>query len=108
MRGFYDEEAKTILRASLEPPGPRMSPHRAAAQRWVPWLCAYTGARVTEVTQLRGGDVVSRDGYWCIRITPEAGGQKMGQERLIPLHEHLVEQGFLAFAKQFSPLRTDS
>ena len=103
MRGFYDEEAKTILRASLQAPGPRMSPHRAAAQRWVPWLCAYTGARVNEITQVRGGDIVKRDGYRCILITPAAGGQKMGQERLVPLHEHLVEQGFSDFARRFRP-----
>jgi integrase len=25
-----------------------------AARRWVPWLCAYTGARAGEITQLRG------------------------------------------------------
>jgi len=80
MRGFYDEEAKTILGAALGDPSPRMSSHRAA-QRWVPWLCAYTGARVYEITQVRGGDIVMRDGCWCIRITPDAGGQKMGQKR---------------------------
>lgn len=102
-RGFRNEEAQVILRATLDSPGPRTSAHRAAAQRWVPWLCAYTGARVNEITQLRGRDVLRSEGYWCIRITPEAGGQKTGAERIVPLHEHLVEQGFVEFAGTFRP-----
>jgi integrase len=102
-RGFFDEEVQAILRATLAPTGPRMSAHRAAAHRWVPWLCAYTGARVNEITQLRCQDVVQRDGCWCVHITPDAGGQKMGSKRLVPLHEHLVEQGFVEFARRFRP-----
>ena len=102
-RGFHDEEAKTILRAALAPPSPRMSAHRAAAQRWVPWLCAYTGARVNEMTQLRARDVVRADGVWCVSITPEAGTQKMESARLVPLHEHLIELGFVEFTTRFRP-----
>lgn len=103
MRGFFDEEAKAILRASLAEPPARMSAHQASARRWAPWLCAYTGARVNEITQLRGQDVVERDGYWCVSITPDAGSQKQGMARLVPLHEHLIEQGFVAFAQKFRP-----
>jgi integrase len=102
-RGFRDEEALTILRATLDPPGPRTSAHRASAQRWVPWLCAYTGARVNEITQLRGRDVLRLEGYWCVHITPDAGGQKLGAARIVPLHEHLIEQGFVEFAGIFRP-----
>ena len=102
-RGFHDEEAKPILRAALAPPSPRMSAHRAAAQRWVPWLCAYTGARVNEMTQLRARDVVRADGVWCVSITPEAGTQKMESARLVPLHEHLIALGFVEFTMRFRP-----
>jgi hypothetical protein len=51
-RAFLQEEARTILRAvsaiidTREPTD--------AAKRWVPWLCAYSGARPGEMTQLRG------------------------------------------------------
>jgi len=38
--GFTNEEALTILRATLEPPSGRLSTPHAAARRWVPWLCA--------------------------------------------------------------------
>jgi len=43
----------------------------SAARRWVPWLSAYTGARVGEITQLRKQDVIKRDGIHAIHITPE-------------------------------------
>src|SRR5262245_21523828 len=52
-REFRDNEWRLILNASLAPPPPRMSRHNAMARRWVPWLCAYTGSRPGEVTQLR-------------------------------------------------------
>jgi integrase len=96
-KAFRAEEVRTILNAaSAETDAGRAS---SAARRWVPWLCAYTGARVGEITQLRGADVVQQEGVDAIRITPEAGTVKTGQARLVPLHDHLTAQGFLAFAK---------
>src|SRR5262249_49909565 len=63
-----------------------------AARRWVPWLCAYTGARAGEITQLRAEDVKQHEGTWVIKITPEAGTVKAGKPRTAPLHEHLIAQ----------------
>ncbi|KFG67707.1 hypothetical protein [Microvirga sp. BSC39] len=54
---FTDTEAETILSATLAPFSNLISPEHAAARRWVPWLCAYLGARVNELTQLRPEDV---------------------------------------------------
>ena len=34
---------------------------------------------------------------WAIHITPEAGTVKTRQGRTVPLHEHLIDQGFLEF-----------
>ena len=98
-RDLTDEEATTILRASLEPQSERLSSQHALARRWVPWLCAYTGARVGEITQLRAKDIVRTGDFWCIHITPEAGSVKTDEARLVPLHSHLVEQGVLGLAK---------
>jgi hypothetical protein len=50
MRGFNDKEANIILSATLAPSSWLMSPENVAARRWIPWLCAYTGARVNEMT----------------------------------------------------------
>lgn len=99
MRGFHDEEAEKILQASLAPAPKRVSAHLAAARRWVPWICAYTGARVNEITQTRACDIKRVDGVWCIHITPEAGTQKSRLKRNVPLHEHLLAQGLVEFAK---------
>jgi integrase len=99
MRGFNPKEAATILTAALAPPNEAMTPENAAARRWVPWLCAYTGARVNEITQLRAGDVLVVEGIDCIRITPEAGTVKTSKQRTVPLHPHLVEMDFVVWAR---------
>jgi integrase len=91
-RSFNDEEARTVLRTALL--------ERGALRRWVPWVCAYTGARVSEVCQLRAEDIVQLEGIWCVHFAPEAGSLKnTGSERTIPLHPALTEAGFLTFVK---------
>jgi len=47
----------------------REAPKTTAAKRWVPWLCAYPGARVMEMVQLRKEDVRKEEHGWVIRIS---------------------------------------
>ena len=94
-QAFRPAEWRVVLAASLKVSDTN-SPD-AAARRWVPWLCAYTGARVGEIAQLRKQDVTEREGMPSLLITPEAGTVKGGRSRVVPLHEHLVSQGFLRF-----------
>lgn len=98
-RDISDDEARTILKAALGPHPETLSERHALARRWVPWICAYTGARVGEITQLRAGDILQEDGVWVFHITPEAGSVKTGQARYVPIHSHLIEQGVLRLAK---------
>jgi integrase len=94
---FTPEEIQAILsnaNAIADTTRPAM-----AIRRWVPWLCAYCGARAGEITQLRGLDVFERDGIKAIRITPDAGPVKTREARNVPLHEHLIAQGFLEYVK---------
>jgi integrase len=107
-RDFTADEAKRILQASLKTDD-SLSPERAFARRWIPWLCAYTGARVNEFSQLRREDVKQIDGTWVVTITPEAGTVKANAARTIPLHAHLIDQGFVAAvqARQEGPLFYD-
>jgi integrase len=95
-KAFINDEINAILNAALavEP-----CSKGDAARRWCPWLAAYSGARMGELTQLRGADIVERDGIHAMKISPEAGTTKTGKARSVPLHEHLIEQGFLAFVK---------
>ncbi len=93
---FSDAEASLILGAASAETDP--------VYRWVPWICAYTGARVAEVCQLRQEDVVEHDGIWCLHFTPEAGSLKtLSSERVVPLHPAVLEAGFLAFVASVRP-----
>ncbi len=96
-KGFSDAEAKAILRHALEYNRGRTEKAKtAAAKRWVPWLMAYSGARVGEVAQLRKQDVLRHEaGFWFMRLVPEAGTIKTNEPRDVPLHSHLIEQGFI-------------
>ena len=98
-KGFTDDEAKFILALTLSPTNDRLSKEHRAARRWVPWLCCYSGARVGEIAQLRKEDVFEKDGVWLLWITPEAGTVKDGNSRQVPIHPHLIQQGFLDFVR---------
>ncbi|MDA9478917.1 hypothetical protein XI03_31430 [Bradyrhizobium sp. CCBAU 65884] len=92
-RSFTEEEAKIILRAALKETDP--------VRRWVPWIGAYSGARVSEICQLRHEDIVEIEGIWCLKVMPEAGSVKTsGSERIIPIHPALEANGFIRFAQK--------
>lgn len=97
-KGFTDAEAKALLEAADAQKRGQQQQRTYDAKRWVPWLCAYTGARVGEIAQLRKEDIRQMDGHWTIHISPEAGTVKTDQARDVVLHEHLIEKGFPAFA----------
>jgi len=100
---FTSSEAAAILAAAgAYRGGNAEKPKTSAAKRWVPWLCAYTGARVGEMAQLRKSDFLQHDGHWFVSITPEAGTVKTKEARVVPVHEHLVEQGFMDFVERSS------
>jgi integrase len=81
-KAFTDGEIDAILSAALS-----LQPRSKsdAAKRWCPWLAAYSGARMGELTQLRGVDIVERDGIHAMKISPEAGTTKTGKARTVPL-----------------------
>jgi integrase len=93
-KAFTDGEIKTILSAAL---AVTLRTKTDAAKRWCPWLAAYSGARMGELTQLRGADIIQKDGIYAMKISPEAGTTKTRNAHMVPLHEHLIRQGFPAF-----------
>jgi integrase len=104
-KALSEAEALVILRAALGPLSPRLSPTYRGAFRWVPWICAYTGARVNEITQLRKQDIRMVEGTWAFRVTPEAGRVKTGGARDVPIPTHLVEWGFWSSSRSIPPDR---
>jgi len=57
-KAFSTEEIRLILSSASAIKNTRRP--AVAARRWVPWICAYSGARAGEITQLRGQDVIER------------------------------------------------
>jgi integrase len=96
-RWFKPAEQRIILRAAASETN--LASNLGGARRWVPWLMAYSGARCQEITQLRKQDIIVEDGITALRLSPEAGTMKTKQGRLVPLHEHIIEQGFRQFVK---------
>jgi len=95
-KAFSEDEMQIILRGSTALGAPLELP--SATRRWVPWLCAYTGARGGEITQLRVQDIERHRACGpALRLTPDAGTIKTGNARWVPLHPHLVEMGFLDY-----------
>ena len=103
-KGYTDVEAVAVLRASRSHvPRPnqfdyvRETAHTTAAKRWAPILAAFSGARISEITQLRKEDVRKEGERWIARITPDAGSVKSGGYRDVPLHQQIIDQGFIEF-----------
>lgn len=80
-----------------------------AASYWVPLLGLYTGARQSELCQLRIEDVIQEaDGYWVSILAdagdededvPETSTKNDQTQRRVPVHSHLIELGFGDFLK---------
>lgn len=105
-RGYTDAEAVQVLKASrfYEPHADELGrvreiPQLSAAKKWVPMICAFTGARVSEITQMRKEDIRKEGEHWIARITPDAGTVKAGDYRDVPLHPQIITEGFALFVQ---------
>ena len=94
-KDLRDGEIYAILKASLGP-HEEVSQDVANTRRWVPWLLAYTGARVAEMTRLESKHILFEAGVWAIDIQQS----KNGRPRIVPIHRHLITQGFLDFVRE--------
>jgi site-specific recombinase XerD len=99
-KGYSLEEAKKILAATLAEPSHLISVEMRAARRWLPWLAAYSGARINELTSLYPKDIFpdKASGIWCMAIKPSL--EKTAQGRTVPIHSHVIAQRFLKYRDQ--------
>ncbi|MET3973172.1 integrase [Bradyrhizobium sp. S3.9.1] len=97
-KGFCDKDARTILAATLQKGSHLLSVEMTAARRWIPWICAYTGARVNEITSLLPSDIVTVQGILCFSLPKERSKGK--RKRIVPIHSHLIEQGLRAYVAE--------
>lgn len=90
-RTFTLAEAKQVLKAARKETAPEL--------RWLPWMCAYSGARIKELAQLTKHDFFQVGDEWFFRITT-AGGKTLktrASERRVPVHPDLLEEGLVDF-----------
>lgn len=92
-KSFREQEITSILSAATAVKPSDLNPTLHYAFRWCPWLAAYSGARIAELTHLEKRDIRVEGGVTVmdLRFT------KTGIPRTVPIHAHLIEQGFLRF-----------
>lgn len=91
--GYTAEERRKLIGWTKQ-----QEPHR----RWIALLGLFTGARANEICQLYADDVQQVDGIWCLNIRSGRPDQKLktaNSARLVPLHRHLLQNGFIEFVK---------
>jgi integrase len=112
------EDLNHIFSLPVFTEGERPTGGAGEAAYWLPILSLFTGARESELGQLRGRDVKrSADGIDFIELTDEAEGGSVKtntSRRRVPLHPDVIHLGFLQFAKKtkgdaplFPELRAD-
>ncbi len=92
-RTYTLEEARQVLTAARKESAPEL--------RWLPWLCAYSGARINEVAQLTPSDVFQVGEDWFFRLTT-AGGKSLktiSSARRVPIHPAIIAEGFVEFVR---------
>jgi hypothetical protein len=90
---FSEEDAALLLRLASAEKG---------ARRWVPWLLAFTGARLEEVCQSLVPDIREDRGVWYLDINADHETKSLknaGSARKVPLHPALIEVGFLDYIR---------
>ena len=89
---FDETDAALILNAARGERG---------AKRWIPWLLAFTGARLDEVCQARKSDVRREAGIWYLDINFEHGKKlkNVGSARKVPLHRAILDESFEEYVR---------
>lgn len=111
-RIWTDAEITKLFNALRSFPKDRLPKQAGAdAAYWLPRLAIYTGARLSELAQLKPTDLVEKpDGYW-INITDAAPDQKLktvAAKRSIPVHEALIDGGLVTYAKRLKLAQSTS
>ncbi|WP_285405213.1 site-specific integrase [Luteibacter sp. ME-Dv--P-043b] len=98
-RAFTQEELDAIFEPTAYVAWAAKYPHRF----WVPILALYSGARVTELSQLYVADVEVINGIPGYHINRRFPGQKLknkASRRFVPLAQPVLDAGFLRFAEE--------
>lgn len=89
--------AQDLFTSYRLPTDPKAGKHAAY---WIPLLGLFTGARVSELAQLRIGDVCRGPSSTWLAITDEGDGQQLktsSSKRQVPIHPELIRLGFMSY-----------
>ncbi|MBT8604891.1 site-specific integrase [Polynucleobacter paneuropaeus] len=81
------------------------------AAYWIPLLGLYTGARLSELAQLRASDILEESDIPSISITNLGTNQQLktsASRRIIPIHSELIRLGFIEYADKIKSNNHDA
>lgn len=103
----YTADELTLIHKALLNDRSKLKPHFF----WITILGIYTGARQAEICQLWTSDVKQVDGVWTIAINEKGDDHNIKKlktgdsERIVPLHNKLIELGFIDYVKAQTTVR---
>jgi len=75
----------------------------SGSKYWIPVISLYSGARLEEIGQLLVSDIKNQGDVWYFDITEDDGDKRLknhSAKRLIPIHNKIIEMGFLDFLEK--------
>lgn len=104
---YSDCDLKALIESPILAEGKRFRAGGGEAQKWLPLIAMYTGARLEEIGQLRVIDVVldARPGhvsYFDMETIDDTPGQETRRKtrssrRCVPIHKRLIDRGFATY-----------
>lgn len=98
-----DDLKRIFVDGPVHGQGKRQDGGQGETQYWLPLLALFTGARLSELGQLRSCDVQTDHGGITLLNIGTSGGRKVKTRtsvRPIPLHPTLIRLGFPAYVQQ--------
>jgi integrase len=101
---YADQDLEKLLASAVFAKGARYSAGGGEAQKWLPLISMYSGARLEEIGQLRTADIRSEDGihYFDMETIDDTPGQETRRKtkssrRKVPIHQRLIDLGLPAY-----------
>lgn len=111
-RPWTEVELKTFFGAPLHAQYVLPTDNKAGADAayWVPLLGLYSGARISELVQLRRRDIELIGDIYVMSVTDEGDDQKVktaASVRKVPLHGEVIRLGFIEYVERIAPNPAD-
>lgn len=106
---YSDDDLKALVRSPVLAKGKRYKAGGGEAQKWLPLIAMYTGARLEEIGQLRVIDVLFAPkpgdvSFFDMETIDDTPGQETRRKtrssrRCVPIHQKLIDRGFAGYVE---------